>query len=433
MHSPSEPSPALERPRTDWVRWRSEFYASRDTKAWRVTFQRRLFLYHSCLGFGALTVISIRNAVLGVPYETDIANALIFGLAFGIVLKRPRWTQVMGWVVLIAMYLNAMDGAVDGWMPAAFVLLPLLVAYAAILGDLWLSLAALGGVLGAYGVFASFHWPLPLDRIITISNLSISAVLLWLVSFGNWLMHRKDSDELASQGQDLEKELDLRTRLNAILFHDIRNPLSAILSCVQLARMDPSDHDRYLGKIDELAMRINAIIDSARDLATEYTAELSDTSVGELYKQLVQIFAMALQSKALHFVLGEGAQLHIRTDTQILCNSVFSNLLSNAIKFSAPGGTITMMATSLPHDAVRIEIRDQGQGFPPAIFKAAVSGHPYASTKGTGGEVGSAYGLRIAAICLRRLHGHLELRNDGEGAAVSVLLPEAKSGDGISK
>jgi K+-sensing histidine kinase KdpD len=107
----------------------------------------------------------------------------------------------------------------------------------------------------------------------------------------------------------------------------------------------------------------------------------------------------------------------------ILCHSVLGNIVSNAIKFSMRGSVIEMAARA-EGDQVRIKVRDQGSGFSREVLRDAAGGEVVRSVQSTEGEAGSGYGLRIAALCLARMDGSLEVRNrDSCGGTVSLLLP----------
>ena len=245
-----------------------------------------------------------------------------------------------------------------------------------------------------------------------------------VTAFAVWLQHRRFMGQLKLQATDLRKELDARLRLNAIIFHDISNPLAALMSATDLAQMRaPSSPSAELETIERMSERICAIINSARDIDTELQIEATEISVTTLHEQLQAVFTARLEDKDLTLQLAEGAELTLRSNPSILSNSILGNLMSNAVKFSPRGTTIEMAVTTTADGQLRIELRDQGQGFAEEVLQRGARGQPYRSLKGTEGEAGSAYGLHIAALLLQRLQGRLEVKNCiGGGAAVSVVL-----------
>ena len=73
-------------------------------------------------------------------------------------------------------------------------------------------------------------------------------------------------------------------------------------------------------------------------------------------------------------------------------------------------------------ETLRVEIRDQGGGFPADFFRRDAA-RVTTSLPGTRGEKGHGHGLTIAALHAAKLGGRLEIMNGGNGAAAAVVLP----------
>ena len=151
----------------------------------------------------------------------------------------------------------------------------------------------------------------------------------------------------------------------------------------------------------------------------------SSVTVAVLHEQLGEVFSPRFASKEQRFLLEGGAELAVNAIVSLLQHSVLGNIVSNAIKFSPRGSTITLSARR-EDGRVRIQVADQGAGFPPQVLHHGSRGEEQSSLRGTDGEQGLGYGLRIAALCLERMDGVLEAGNrEAGGAVVSALLPEA--------
>jgi signal transduction histidine kinase len=230
-----------------------------------------------------------------------------------------------------------------------------------------------------------------------------------------WLRHRRLTKELVMQAAVLREELDLRARLQALITHDIRNPLMVLLNAADCD--DPRT-------VQVMSMRIAAIVDSAKDLTFGSVRKLGEVTLSEIGVHLNDVFAARLALKGQTLSVIDQPGLVMVTDMPILCNSILGNLLSNAIKFSPRGATISLTIESVGQ-FVRLMIADQGAGFPSDVLRQADVGRiGHHSKAGTEGERGTGYGLHIAALCAERLGGSIEIRNSEHGGAVvSVLLP----------
>ena len=329
---------------------------------------------------------------------------------------------------MASFFLNSLDGLFpygQEVLTPTHLILPVLVLFAALLGDLALGLIAATIILGIYATTAIHYWPLAPIDIKRLSYLAIVIVSSGIVSFGVWMQYRRFIKLLRVQATDLENELDINLRLNAVIFHDIKNPLCALGGLIEVLRLRKKVQDKDLERIAQMADRIDTIIESVRTMNSGDQLSLSSTRISEISRELKEVFASRFAAKGQSLVLTAGAELKVETHLQLLCNSVLSNLLSNAIKFS-PGEARLEMSACQEGDHVRIELCDKGEGFPEDVLRRVVEGRECCSLPGTDNEKGHGYGLRIAALYIERLHGRLEFKNRKEGgAAVSVLLPVA--------
>ena len=422
---------------TEWITWQASLDTAEATgEPWLQKFRLRTFQLLVGIAAAGLFLIVVRGFFVGGPFPwADLANALYFVAVLGLLRWRPEWLKPLAWLGLLSFFINS----IDGFYPLspqpispAHVLVPLLVLYGALLGSLGMSLAAMGGVLTIYALTAWHYQPLSRTDTLILTNLCFVTVFSGVTAFAIWLQHRRFMERLRLQAVDLRKELDARLRLNAIIFHDISNPLGALMSASDLAKLHThGGPPAELEIIDRMSERIAVIINSARDIDTELEIDSARVTVATLHAQLLAVFSARLKAKELTLQLVEGGDLDVRTNPAVLSNSVLGNLLSNAIKFS-PRGTVIEMTATESAGQVRIEVRDQGQGFAENVLRQGARGRRYRSQPGTEGEAGSAYGLRIAALLLHRLQGRLEVKNRiGGGAAVSVVIPgdDAKGGD----
>ncbi len=400
-----------------WTPWRATGGGDySEGEPWLLGFQRQAFRLLAVLAVGILIFISIRGIWVGIRFPwSDLCNAVLFIVLLILSFKKPQWVPWLCWTGLTSIIINAVDGLqICGVVPHSLILMPLLVLYGALLGDLWLSLAALIGVSAMYAYTWYGLGRLTGREMFIFTDVCLLTLFTAAAVLSVWLRHRRLAKELVRQAAVLREELDLRARLQAVITHDIRNPLMVLLNAADC------DDPRI---IQMMAKRVVAIVDSARDLAAGAPLKLVETTLSKIEVHLNDVFAPRLAQKGQTLVVTGTSDLVIVADVPILCNSVLGNILSNAIKFSPRGATITL--TAKPEgDFVRLVMTDQGGGFPSDMFKKKVVRNGYHSKTGTEGERGTGYGLHIAALCAERLGGSIEIRNCVQGgAAVAVLLP----------
>lgn len=412
-----------------WVKWNTSYDEDpyRDT-SWLSGFRINAFKVLMVVSSPLLMFVVFRSWLEGDFPPVDFGNAVVFIILFFLVKWRPEWFRLIAWIGLIAFLINAFDGFrpySQGVLVAPYILYPLLVLYGGLLGDVWIALVAFLFVMGMYGYSWINHSPLDQEEYMMLTNLCLSAVGIGIAALTVWFQHKKLLRIVNRQAQDLRSELDAKLRLDALIFHDINNPLFLMKGTLDLMS-DNADEGKFSIKdielLNDMTKRIAAIIESARGIGTGKDILMLDIPVELLFTEQQELFSSRLSKKNQTFVFEGEKGLTVYSNNDVLRNSVLSNFLSNAIKFS-PRGTEIKMKASRENNKTRISIIDQGEGFPEDLLQKVAKGEKYGSKSGTEGELGTAYGLSIASICLRNLNGILEVRNQKDGGAeVSAIL-----------
>jgi len=367
----------------------------------------------------------VRNWVIrGTTPWMDIVTALALAAALVALSRKPAWLKPLSWIVLGILFMDVLDGVFPNARPitTTHVFFPLLVLYGAFLCDLRLTAAALLGVLGLCAVTWLRFAPMQTEDMLMLFNIVLATLISAGISLSVWLHHLRLMKDLEEQAQALRQELEINDRLHAVISHDIFNPLTALMGHLDMAEHRGKMEMTDIALMQNLVTQIDTIVKTARIIKTQSPESGSQEKapIKTLAKSLGETFAARLKDKNLQMVLEEGEQLEIATHSGIFLNSVLGNMLSNAIKFSPKGGTVRLRATSEPR-GIRMEIQDDGCGFPPGFFEP---GDKRSSTPGTEGERGTGRGLAIAALYASKLGGTLEVRNhEGGGASASVVLP----------
>jgi hypothetical protein len=101
------------------------------------------------------------------------------------------------------------------------------------------------------------------------------------------------------------------------------------------------------------------------------------------------------------------------------------NLLANAVRF-APAGTAIVLAARDDGRDLRIEVRDDGPGFPEAFLPHAFERFRRPDGGRSRDDGGAGLGLAIVqAICAAHGGSATAFNQPGGGAAVSLWLPGA--------
>lgn len=213
------------------------------------------------------------------------------------------------------------------------------------------------------------------------------------------------------------------------LAHEIKNPLTPVqLSAERIerrlaAKLDPADQAMLTKAVKTIVDQVEAmkrLVNEFRDFARLPSAQLQPLDINELVTDVLQMYATDDDPVQMQVDLDPDCP-PIMGDAQQL-RQVLHNLLQNA-QDATEGRPERLVAVRSQWVAaahrVRLVVRDNGAGFPPALLKRAFE--PYVTTKAKGTGLGLAVVKKIADE-----HGaRIELSNrtrDGQVAGAQVSL-----------
>ncbi len=182
--------------------------------------------------------------------------------------------------------------------------------------------------------------------------------------------------QLQRQKQQLAHELQRRTEMlrinetfSAVLGHDLRNPLSAILTFAATLRTAQDDHTRStIRGIEEAGWRMKRMIDELLDLSRARLAggiavRPQRTELGRIVSGVVDECRAAFPERSVD-VTAEG-DLHGVWDPDRLSQLV-SNLIGNALEHGAGGKPVRVSLDGTRGEMVSLVVTNQGS-IPPGV------------------------------------------------------------------
>ncbi|HWT95523.1 MAG TPA: ATP-binding protein [Solirubrobacteraceae bacterium] len=215
----------------------------------------------------------------------------------------------------------------------------------------------------------------------------------------------------------------LKTALLRAVSHDLRTPLTAILTSVEpLASPSLSDGDRreLAAGVGEEASRLARLIDQLLDLS-RLEAHAAAPRVDWCSVDEVLRVAMDELGARASFTLAIADDLPlVRADAAQL-ERAFANLLENSVRHGA-GHPVSVRARAV-NGRLRVRIVDRGPGIPPAQLDRVFEPFYRSGTDATGHR-GSGLGLAIARGFVEVNGGRLWAESlPGQGTSFVVELP----------
>lgn len=179
--------------------------------------------------------------------------------------------------------------------------------------------------------------------------------------------------DLTEQKKEIERErlLQYREEFLAILSHDLKNPLCAILTCCELMEKydacstRPEMAKKLFKTISTSARQMNRLILDLLDLSKiesgKFAINPKVTQIEPIIDEVIGVFQSVADQNKIKLVKSiQQPGLQIKCD-QLRMIQVFSNLVGNSIKYAGPGSTITISVETLGKE-IQLSVADNGPG-----------------------------------------------------------------------
>ena len=233
----------------------------------------------------------------------------------------------------------------------------------------------------------------------------------------------------STRAEILARTDELRTALLNSVSHDLRTPLAAILAAATSLlqpdiEWDAATRHELLLTIREETERLNRLVGNLLDMSRIEAGSLRPEkdwySVPELIAGVLDRLEPILETHPLKVDVPDDLPLACFDYSQI--SQVVTNLLENAAKYSSTDSSIAIRAWSTGDD-IRISIRDQGPGIPPAEQARVFDKFYRAQSQGCRVS-GSGLGLAIARGLVEAHGGQLWVQSTpGKGSTFIFTLP----------
>jgi signal transduction histidine kinase len=241
---------------------------------------------------------------------------------------------------------------------------------------------------------------------------------------------------------DLEERDALKTQFLSNISHDLRTPLTAIITHAEILR------DGILGDVTlkqkesistiiaggrQLLDMIAEILMHARDSSEPLTLVESEFSIHEVVEQVTALNESLVAKKGLSLERYLSPSLPpVRGDRDKIIH-VLTNLLGNAFEFTPSGGRVWVdagMAPEDPQNVVMIEVGDTGRGIAPDHHELIFREFAQVDSSASRAHHGTGLGLTIARRFVELHGGRIWVESElGQGSRFFFTLPVKRSAE----
>jgi signal transduction histidine kinase len=245
---------------------------------------------------------------------------------------------------------------------------------------------------------------------------------------------KRQRDDIDRAYAELRRAEAQRDSLTAMLVHDLRTPLTAIIGPIEMLTTD------LAGQLDEMQAElltmcsqsahrllglVNDLLDVSKMESGEMTLDLTATDPAHLVTDRANQLAPLARERGIILSAETGPGLPtLQTDSDLLIR-VLVNLVGNALKFTPAGGTVTVSAQAdTSHSNVTFAVRDTGEGIPRESFERIFEKFGQVEGRQAGRKMSTGLGLTFCRMAVEAHGGRIWIESElGKGSTFSFTIP----------
>ncbi len=239
------------------------------------------------------------------------------------------------------------------------------------------------------------------------------------------LRARQHQYEVRDLLDELEQRIRERDQFLAMLGHELRNPLYAIVLASEDA--EPVEHDvaEKLEVIRRQGRRLQRLVDDLLDISRvtrgKIVLERKVLDLRELVKRCVGEMLPTARRDARELEMDLPGEPVLVSIDGIRMEQVLINLIANSLKYTSTGGVITVSAGNEGKEAV-LRVSDDGDGIDPDLLPNIFELFTQAGTRTDVHQGGLGIGLTLVKSLVDLHGGSVEANSDGTGKGTKITV-----------
>jgi signal transduction histidine kinase/ActR/RegA family two-component response regulator len=225
----------------------------------------------------------------------------------------------------------------------------------------------------------------------------------------------------------------------AMLGHELRNPLSPIVTALRLMRMRTEgatlrEQNIIARQVDHLVRLVDDLLDISRITRGKIELKKQTVRVAEVLSSAVEMANFLLDQRRHRITVDVDRALVWHVDATRLAQ-VVSNLLTNAARYTAAGGHIELTAAREPSGMIVVSVRDNGIGLAPEVLPRVFELFFQGKRNLDRAEGGLGIGLALVKKLVEMHGGRVSAISEGvgRGSTFVIRVPSDRQARGAVK
>ena len=249
------------------------------------------------------------------------------------------------------------------------------------------------------------------------------------------VLARNQLDDLRQAAESANRAKD---EFLAMLGHELRNPLSPILTALQLMKLRGHGAERERSVIERQVSHLMRLVDDLLDVSRIARGKVD---LKEQVVEMAEIVAKAIEmaspllDRRTHTLAMDVRRrgLRVKGDA-VRLSQIVTNLVTNAAKYTPAGGHITIRGTEEGGEVV-LRVRDTGIGIAPDVLPRVFDLFVQERQTIDRSQGGLGLGLTIVRNLVERHGGSVSAHSEGPGTGSEfvVRLPQANIAEPVER
>jgi two-component system CheB/CheR fusion protein len=235
----------------------------------------------------------------------------------------------------------------------------------------------------------------------------------------------RDVTEQKRADEKIQESIRRRDQFLAMLSHELRNPLGAVVTAMALVREGSEMRDKLLSIVERqtkhMARLLDDLLEASRVTQNKIELRMRQVDLVAIAKDAADAVRNTMNERGLTLTvrLDEGPLLVMGDDTRLL--QIHINLLSNAAKYTPHGGHV-FLSVSREAEQVVVKVRDDGVGIPAELLGQIFELFVQSRRTIDRSDGGLGLGLTLVKSLVEMHGGTVNAQSDGEGRGSEFVV-----------
>lgn len=242
----------------------------------------------------------------------------------------------------------------------------------------------------------------------------------------------RDVTQLKTAVEEAKLAVRRRDQFLAMLSHELRNPLGAIRSAMDIIERPEASAESTLKarrvvsrQIEQMSHLIDDLLDVSRVTQGKIELKKKLLSICRVVRDAVETVRASIEDRRQHLYLDAAADSLVVEGDSSRLQQIVVNLLTNAVKYTPPGGCIGVTVRRRSAGDVVVQVQDSGKGVPASMLESIFDMFVQADDTLDRSHGGLGVGLTLVRALVTMHGGAVTAKSAGRGRGTTfeVRLP----------